>query len=526
MPKVEVFEELRRYVRFDSASEEVLRGFLSSAEPHFERLAHEFYERIREHEDAHAVLAGEAQILRLQRSMVAWLQRIFSGPWDTAYIAQSVAIGQVHIRVGVPPRFVCSAMNLLRVGLTRIAEDTRADDDRLLAAIHQVLDLELATMIESYHINFTRRVRHQADVERAELTHHLHVTERHYQQAVELAGMIVFGLDRDGRVRLCNAEAERTTGYARDEVEGKSFLDFFVEDEDRAPLAELFARSASSETEDDDVRRRNFEVRVRSQRRRWLSASISTGLSEGLATIIMAQDVTEARQLAEKSARAEKLAAVGTLAAGLAHEIRNPLNGAHLHLAYLRRELVKQGADSDILGAVSVVGDEIQRLSKLVTDFLQFARPRPIERHRVSLSDVVRRVERLLRRKDQVAFVVELPLRDLEVDGDGDQLEQLLLNLATNAVEALTGRSDGRVVLRLRRTPRHAVLEVEDNGPGLANVDAPIFDAFFTTKDGGTGLGLSIVHRIAHDHGGTVEVTSTPGNTVFSTRLPIASPEA
>jgi signal transduction histidine kinase len=70
------------------------------------------------------------------------------------------------------------------------------------------------------------------------------------------------------------------------------------------------------------------------------------------------------------------------------------------------------------------------------------------------------------------------------------------------------------------------VLEVEDNGPGLANVDAPIFDAFFTTKDGGTGLGLSIVHRIAHDHGGTVEVTSTPGNTVFSTRLPIASPEA
>jgi truncated hemoglobin YjbI len=176
MPKVEVFEELRRYVRFDSASEEVLRGFLSSAEPHFERLAHEFYERIREHEDAHAVLAGEAQILRLQRSMVAWLQRIFSGPWDTAYIAQSVAIGQVHIRVGVPPRFVCSAMNLLRVGLTRIAEDTRADDDRLLAAIHQVLDLELATMIESYHINFTRRVRHQADVERAELTHHLQVT--------------------------------------------------------------------------------------------------------------------------------------------------------------------------------------------------------------------------------------------------------------------------------------------------------------------------------------------------------------
>ncbi len=520
MPNVQVFEELRTYVRFDAASGDALRAFLPQVEPHFERLALEFYERIREHEDAHAVLAGEAQIVRLQGSMVRWLHRIFNGPWDTAYIAQSIAIGQVHIRVGVPPRFVCSAMNLLRVGLTRVAEDEgSAHDDKLLSAIHQVLDLELATMIESYCVNFTRRVRHQAEEERARLAQSLEVTERQYQQAVELAGMIVIGLDHEGRVRLFNPEAERTTSFERDEVEGSLFVDAIVDASDREIVAALLGSPASG----DEVHRVNFAIRVRSQRTRWLAASLSTGLTGELATIIMAQDVTEARQLAEKSARAEKLAAVGSLAAGLAHEIRNPLNGAHLHLAYLRRELTKQQANAELMGAVAVVGDEIQRLSKLVTEFLQFARPRPLEKRTVSLGEVVRRVERLLQQPGMpTSLRGDLPLAEVLVEGDADQLEQLLLNLARNALEALHGREDPAITLRLRRSPREALLEVEDNGPGLANPDAPIFDAFFTTKAGGTGLGLSIVHRIAQDHGGAVEVSSAPGRTVFTVRMPLS----
>lgn len=519
MPSVQVFEELRTYVRFDAAAGDALRAFLPKVQPHFERLAREFYERIREHEDAHAVLAGEAQIVRLQGSMVRWLGRIFSGPWDSAYIAQSISIGQVHIRVGVPPRFVCSAMNLLRVGLTRVVESEGANDEKLLAAIHQVLDLELATMIESYCVNFTRRVRSQAEEERAHLAQSLEVTERQYQQAVELAGMIVIGLDTEGRLRLFNPEAERTTAFERDEVEGMSFVEELVEPADRERVADLLRSPASG----GEVHRANFAIRVRSQRVRFLAASLSTGLAGELATIIMAQDVTEARQLAEKGARAEKLAAVGTLAAGLAHEIRNPLNGAHLHLAYLRRELTKQHADPELMGAVAVVGDEIQRLSKLVTEFLQFARPRPLERRAVSLGEVVRRVERLLQQPGKsTALYADLPLADVVVEGDADQLEQLLLNLARNAIEALAGRSNGVVTLRLRRSPREALVEVEDNGPGLANPEAPIFDAFFTTKAGGTGLGLSIVHRIAQDHGGTVEVVSEPGRTVFTTRLPLA----
>ncbi len=522
MPDVRTFDELRRYVRFTEDSGTLLRAFLPEASPHFERLAAEFYERIREHEDAHALLADEAQIQRLHGTMVTWMRRILSGPWDRAYIAQSAAIGQVHIRVGVPPRFVCTAMNLLRIGLTRIAHDSRIEPrDRLLAAIHQVLDLELATMIESYCVSYTTRVRHQASLERDALARNLASTERHYEQAVELSGMIVVGIDAAGAIRLFNPEAERTTGFLRDEVDGQDFLDTLVSDADRGKLAPLLNASTAGRVE-----RVNFALRVRSKRLRWLAASISTGLGGDLGTIIMAQDVTESRQLAEKSSRAERLAAVGTLAAGLAHEIRNPLNGAHLHLAFLRRELVKNGADPDVLGAVGVVGDEIQRLSKLVTDFLQFARPRPLDRQSVSLSEVVLRVVRLVTSPNGVPAVFsDLPLTDVTVEEDRDQLEQLLLNLARNSIEALQDRTDGVVILRLRRAPHTAMLEVEDNGPGLPTADVPVFDAFFTTKAGGTGLGLSIVHRIAQDHGGTIEVRSAAGCTVFTAHLPVAQPE-
>ena len=102
---------------------------------------------------------------------------------------------------------------------------------------------------------------------------------------------------------------------------------------------------------------------------------------------------------------------------------------------------------------------------------------------------------------------------------DRERLQQVLLNLMQNAVEALA--RGGTVTVRARREPRHAVIDVEDDGPGLPSDSAPIFDAFFSTKPAGTGLGLAIVHRIVTDHGGTIDVESRPGRTQFRIRLPL-----
>ena len=104
---------------------------------------------------------------------------------------------------------------------------------------------------------------------------------------------------------------------------------------------------------------------------------------------------------------------------------------------------------------------------------------------------------------------------------DAEKLEQAVLNLLRNAIEAVGSTGGGGVEVRTRRRPRHVDVEVEDEGPGLPSTDAPVFDAFYSTKPQGTGLGLSIVQRIVSDHGGHVSVISRPGHTVFRIELPV-----
>jgi signal transduction histidine kinase len=116
---------------------------------------------------------------------------------------------------------------------------------------------------------------------------------------------------------------------------------------------------------------------------------------------------------------------------------------------------------------------------------------------------------------------LDLPHSEVMLEVDPAKMEQVVLNLVHNAIDAMTPLGGGAVVLRARRKPRQVVLDVEDEGPGLVNPDSPIFDPFFSTKPHGTGLGLSIVHRIVTDHGGTIEVSSRPGKTVFRVTLPI-----
>ena len=154
------FAELKRYVGFTAADAGLLRGFRGAAEPHFERIAQEFYDRIRRHEEAHAVFTGEAQIARLQRSLVRWLERVFSGTYDEAYFAETTAIGRVHVKVGLPQRYMFTAMALIRSSLMQLAGADGAHDMPVCGAICRLLDLELAIMLESYSDDWISRIQH------------------------------------------------------------------------------------------------------------------------------------------------------------------------------------------------------------------------------------------------------------------------------------------------------------------------------------------------------------------------------
>ena len=234
----------------------------------------------------------------------------------------------------------------------------------------------------------------------------------------------------------------------------------------------------------------------------------------------------EKAELTRRAQTAEKLAAVGTLTAGLSHEIRNPLNAASLQLTVLERRIAKLPPEvqGPLREPLTLVGDEIKRLDRILEEFLQFARPRELQRVRVELSELVPRVLDLLeedahRRSLRLERAVEGPA---PVDADPDRLRQVLVNLLINAMDATP--SEGWVRVTLGREEDTVVLEVADSGKGIEPaLRERIFEPFFTTKPTGTGLGLSVVHAIVVQHGGSLTLGSgAAGGAVFTVRLPVA----
>lgn len=520
MPTETRFQEIKRYVRLDEQDARLLRAFGELARPELPRIAQEFYDRIREHEDAHAVFTGEEQIQRLQRSLVEWMTRVCSGTYDESYHERTSIIGRVHVRIGLPQRYMLTAMALIRVELLRIADRVLgADAAPTREALVRILDLELAVMLEAYKDSFVERIEQAAHKQSQDLGTALAQAEQRYVSAVELAGVVIVGLDRAGNIQLFNREAETVTSYMRDEVMGKPFLETLGIEDGHGGLPERLKRVLTGQSE-----RVTLETCLRNRAGKLRDVVWSWNFAgEGVAGVVLlatGRDVTDEKAKDERSRQNERLAAVGTLAAGLAHEIRNPLNGAQLHVSFLERAIKRKQTEQEMLEATRVVGDEIKRLASLVTEFLDFARPRPPELKTTSLVRAMEHACGLVEASAQeagVELVCDAPSSDVDFPADAGKLTQVLLNLLHNAVEA----GGKHVLLRGRRGPRHVFIDVEDDGPGLPSPDAPVFDAFYSTKEGGTGLGLAITHRIVSDHRGTIDVSSRPGKTSFHIALPL-----
>jgi PAS domain S-box-containing protein len=525
MPTETMFQEMKRYVRFSADDARHLAAFGPIAAPHFVSIAAAFYDRIREHEDAHRVFTGEEQIARLQRTLVRWMAQLFAGPHDEAYFAERSKIGRMHVKIGLPQRYMFTAMALIRDALAKIAETLPHEQSTAVrSALTRVIDLELAIMLETYREDFVARIQRVERLEKRELEKALARSEHRYQSAIESAKVLVVGVDVNGVIVLFNREAERVTGYARDEALGQSFTTLLLPEGLAPPEVARIPHAARSQAAVDDTWEAPLRTRAGKERMvHWQLARAAEGADDEIVLFAIGLDVTDARALAERTLQSERLAAVGTLAAGLAHEIRNPLNGALLHVTYLERALRRTGGNEDALETARFIGVEIQRLSALVKDFLVFARPSPPKFETIALRDVCKRALTVVADDAQRAAAelrAEYAASVIVVRVDPAKIEQVLLNLLRNAIDAVGGVGGGHVVLRTIREPRRMIVEVEDDGPGLPSPDAPIFDAFYSTKANGTGLGLAIVHRVVSDHGGTIEVESKPGRTVFRVALP------
>lgn len=220
-----------------------------------------------------------------------------------------------------------------------------------------------------------------------------------------------------------------------------------------------------------------------------------------------------ARQSEEQALESERLAYVGTLASGLAHEIRNPLNSLNLNMQMFEEEARGQQASGSQLRLLSLTRSELARLERLATNFLSYAKPRSLDLEEVSAVKLLEKVLGVLAGEIQAAgaeVVIEDQSHGAQVRVDRHQIDQLLLNLVQNALAA-TERSP---VIRLRALRRDdlVALEVSDNGAGIAPEEKEhVFDLFYSTKKGGTGLGLAIVQRIAEAHRAKLELESAVG---------------
>jgi two-component system, NtrC family, sensor histidine kinase HydH len=220
--------------------------------------------------------------------------------------------------------------------------------------------------------------------------------------------------------------------------------------------------------------------------------------------------------------RAERLSALGQLSAGLAHEIRNPLAAISGAAGILERDA---GPPERRQECVRIIRKESQRLNGLLTRFLDFARPRPPQRQPVdapALLETVRELSSHVLHRKPITFKVEAEAGLPRVLGDREQLEQVLLNLAINAIQASV--EGATVALRARRVADEIVLEVCDEGCGVpAEHIGRLFDPFFTTKEDGTGLGLPVAHQIVRQLGGVLTAVRNEGEGMtFAIRLPMS----
>ena len=326
----------------------------------------------------------------------------------------------------------------------------------------------------------------------------------------------LISIDAEGKIVTVNSRAKEIFGL-RDKAD------------EREELRTMFLSFSAPILESLKDRTRVVEQEVDCPRdpERYIPLSVSAARlisddGEDLGAVFILRDLREIRDLQERVKRSERLAALGSLAAGVAHEIRNPLSSIKGFAQFFRRKN-KPGSVEHNYSEVMI--KEVDRLNRVISNLLDFAKPKEPTTEKVSIGDLVRHSVELIQddaRSKGVEVSVEcedgLPLADL----DRDQITQVLLNVALNGLDAM-GEGGKLCVRCFRRDDGTAVVvEVEDTGSGIPEKELPrVFDPFFTTKKRGTGLGLAIAHRIVENHQGNISVSSAVGSgTTFRIELP------
>jgi PAS domain S-box-containing protein len=359
-----------------------------------------------------------------------------------------------------------------------------------------------------------------------DITEHQRVLEELRRQhafieaVLETAGALVVVLDREGRILRFNRACEQATGYSSEEVTGKTVWSLLLAPEEVESVKAVFDRLVAGELRNEHE---HDWVGKDGRRRRIAWANTVITDSSGHADYVVAAgiDVTELKQVQEQLRRTERIAELGTLASGMAHEIGTPMNVILGRAEYLMDRV----NDESIKKSLKTIIAQVERITRVMNQLLAFARRKPPERRPLHLKDVVEDgIELFRERLDRNHVTVELMVDDRcpSVMADADQMSQVFINLVANAIHAMP--TGGTLRIGLAQDQNSVTLTVADTGHGIPQEMLPkVFEPFFTTKEfgKGTGLGLTVVKGIIDEHQGAITVESEEGKgTTFTVSLP------
>lgn len=454
---------------------------------------------------------------------LVWATDVTHSPFIAVYIvviaASSLFLGPrdaVVVSLGCAVAFTGSALAVLN-GYGAVPSTELLDSGRV-QAYQSIGMFDIAFLVVGLLSARLADRQARSDVQLQAATQSLASLRELHERIVESIRSGVVTTDLQARIYTFNAAAAEITGYDPADVRGQDASIFFGE------LKEIIADSLANSGSIDASPRFEADCLTAEGLRLRLGFSVSPLFSEGGDTtgiVITFQDLTHIRALEETSRRQDRLAAIGRMAASIAHEIRNPLAAMRGSIQMLRADMEEESAHTELM---EIILRESDRLNRIISDFLNYARPRSIIQSQVDVGQLLRRTFMLLRNSSEIheSHVIEeeAPQTPVLVSADSEQLQQVFWNLARNALQSMPDGGTLRGSIRKQRRGRLRIA-FSDTGRGMSQQQVERLFEPFSSTTGGTGLGLSIVYQIIRDHGGTINVRSREGQgTTITIDLP------
>lgn len=523
------WEARKAFLTLDADDESRLRALADSMGPEADAFASAFYEHLLRHPPTRELLlAAPDRLERLKQIQARYFRRLLQGNYNEDYARERLRVGQTHDRVGLSVELYLGAFcQYLQQTIPAVCDQHGVDSPQgvaTLQSLSKVVFLDMGLAIDAYVGARTAELQRSKDF---------------LERVLTSISDGVFVTDADGTVVEVNPKLCAMTGRTRAQLVGTPAYALWGETDAAAMLHRIDVAMRQGDYHDDRTlccegdRRipvafslgsiRSPEASVRgfvgvvrdmTERNALVDAlnQANANLEDRVAERSRALQETQAQLL-----QAEKLSAIGQLAAGIAHEIGTPLNVISGRAEFLLEELDAHDSRSQ---GLRVIVAQIDRITGLIHKLLDFARDRGdvMTNVRVSrvLAGILPLVETLMRKRNIKVVCVGLDALP-EVFGNSNQLQQIFLNLLVNAADAIRDAKparDGSIEVSGVSTPEHVVVRVRDNGCGIASSDlARIFNPFFTTKPTGqgTGLGLSVTYGLLRDMGGSIHAESEAG---------------